>query len=88
MVPDIAQSSRICGSRNAERWFGSRRQPWIGVALTNFTLYLIGVIVVVCALAYGAHMLGVGERWIGVGVAAGIGLGIMGAIVKTRRPQS
>lgn len=56
--------------------------------MTNFTLYLIGVIVVVCALAYGAHMLGVGERWIGVGVAAGIGLGIMGAIVKTRRPQS
>jgi len=56
--------------------------------MTNFLVYLLGVIVVTSALAYGAHLLGVGERWIGVGVAAGIGLGIMAAIVKTRRPQS
>jgi len=56
--------------------------------MTNFLVYMLGVIVLMCALAYGAHLLGVGERWIGIGVAAGAGLGIMTAIVKTRRPQS
>ena len=56
--------------------------------MTNFFVYVLGVVVVMAALAYGAYLLGVGERWIGVGVAAGVGLGIMAAIVKTRRPQS
>lgn len=56
--------------------------------MTNFLVYMIGAIVVICAVAYGGHLLGVPERWIGIGVAAGVGLGIMAAIVKTRRPQS
>jgi hypothetical protein len=56
--------------------------------MTNFAVYMIGVVVAVCAIAYGAHLVGVSSQWIGVGVAVLIGLGIMGAIVKTRRPQS
>jgi hypothetical protein len=56
--------------------------------MTNFLVYLFGVIVVMCAMAYGAHLLGVENRWIGIGVAVGAGLGIMAAISKTRRPQS
>jgi len=56
--------------------------------MTNFLVYLGGVFVLMCAVAYGAHLLGVSGRWIGIGVAAGAGLGIMAAIVKTRRPQS
>jgi hypothetical protein len=56
--------------------------------MTNFFVYMLGVILVMGALAYGAHLLGAGERWIGIGVAAGAGLGVMAAIVKTRRPQS
>ena len=56
--------------------------------MTNFFVYMLGVVVVVCAVAYGAHLLGVGGRWIGIAAAAAAGLGIMAAIVKTRRPQS
>ncbi len=56
--------------------------------MTNLFVYLFGVVVVMCAMGYGAHLLGVSDRWIGIGVAAGFGLGIMAAIVKTRRPQS
>ncbi|HLG54191.1 MAG TPA: hypothetical protein VI485_02595 [Vicinamibacterales bacterium] len=56
--------------------------------MTNFLVYMLGVIVLICALAYGAHLIGISDRWIGVGAAAAAGLGIMGAIVKTRRPQS
>ena len=58
------------------------------IGMTNFLVYLFGVLVVMCAAAYGAHLIGVADRWIAIGVAAGIGLGIMAAIVKTRRPQS
>jgi hypothetical protein len=49
---------------------------------------LFGVLVLMCAVGYGAHLMGVSDRWVGIGVAAGAGLGIMAAIVKTRRPQS
>jgi len=56
--------------------------------MTNFTVYMLGCILLVCALAYGAHLIGISSQWIGVGIAALVGLGIMGAIVKTRRPES
>jgi hypothetical protein len=56
--------------------------------MTNFLVYLLGVVVAMSAVGYGAHLLGLGQRWIGVGVVLGVGLGIMAAIVKTRRPQS
>ena len=56
--------------------------------MTNFAVYMIGVVVAICAVAYGAHLVGVSYQWIGVGAFILMGLGIMGAIVKTRRPQS
>jgi hypothetical protein len=56
--------------------------------MTNFVVYLVGVVVLMCAVGYGAHVLGASNQWVGIGVAAGAGLGIMAAIVKTRRPQS
>lgn len=56
--------------------------------MTNFAIYMIGAVVAICALAYGAHLVGVSNQWIGVGAAILIGLGTMGAIVRTRNPQS
>ncbi len=55
--------------------------------MSNFGIYMIGVVVVVGALAYGAHLAGVGSTWIVVGALLVIGLSIMGGIVKTRRPE-
>ncbi len=51
----------------------------------NFAIYMIGTLLVVGALAYGAHLLGASPRWIGIGTVVAIGLGIMGGIVRTRR---
>jgi uncharacterized membrane protein YdjX (TVP38/TMEM64 family) len=51
----------------------------------NFALYMLGVVLVVIALAYGAHLLGLNSTWIGIGVLLILGLGIMGAVSKTRR---
>jgi hypothetical protein len=55
--------------------------------MTNFFVYMIGVLLVVGALAYGASLMGVGSTWIMVFALAVLGLGVMGAIVKTRQKE-
>jgi hypothetical protein len=53
--------------------------------VTNFIVYMIGMLLVAGALAYGASLAGLSQRWIVVGVLALVGLGVMGGIVKTRQ---
>ena len=43
--------------------------------MTNFFVYIIGVILVVAgAVGYGAHLVGLGEQWIAVVVLVILGL--------------
>ncbi len=51
----------------------------------SFALYLIGMIIVICGLAYGAFMLHVAPQWIGVGVIVLLGLGILTGVARTRQ---
>ena len=51
----------------------------------NLLIYLLGVVIVVCAMAYGAHRLGLAPVWIGVGAAIMVGLGLMAGVVRTRQ---
>jgi hypothetical protein len=53
--------------------------------MTNFVIYLIGTLLVVAGLAYGATRLGVSHVWIVAGALVIIGLGLMGGIVRTRQ---
>jgi len=53
--------------------------------MTNFVVYMLGMVLLVGALAYGASLLGLSGNWIAVGAVALIGIGLMGAIVKTRQ---
>jgi hypothetical protein len=55
--------------------------------MTNFFVYMIGVILVVGAIAYGASLLGLASTWIAVLAIAALGVGLMGAIVKTRQKE-
>jgi hypothetical protein len=55
--------------------------------MTNFFVYMIGVLLVVGALAYGANLMGVSSTWIAVFALAVLGLGVMGAIVKTKQKE-
>lgn len=55
--------------------------------MSNFTIYMIGTILVACALGYAAYLLGLGTAWIAIGMVIIIGLGIMGGVRKTRRPE-
>jgi cytosine/uracil/thiamine/allantoin permease len=56
-----------------------------GLPMTNFVVYMLGMVLLVGALAYGASLLGLSGSWIAVGAVALIGIGLMGAIVKTRQ---
>jgi hypothetical protein len=53
--------------------------------MTNMVVYLIGTLLVVAGLAYGASRLGVSQTWIIAGALVIIGIGLMGGIVKTRQ---
>lgn len=53
--------------------------------MTNFIVYMIGLLLVVAAMAYGAHLMGISQRWITVGILALLGFGVMGGIVRTRQ---
>ena len=55
--------------------------------MTNFFVYMIGVLLVVGALAYGATLMHISSTWIAVFAVAVLGLGVMGAIVKTRQKE-
>jgi len=53
--------------------------------MTNFVIYLIGTLLVVSGLAYGASRAGISSTWIVVGALVITGIGLMGGIVKTRQ---
>jgi hypothetical protein len=53
--------------------------------MTNLVIYLIGTLLVVAGLAYGANRLGVSHAWIIAGALVITGFGLMAGIVKTRQ---
>jgi hypothetical protein len=53
--------------------------------MSSFMLYVIGYVVLLCGVVYGAYLMHVPHAWIGVGALVLIGLGIMSAVSHTRR---
>ena len=53
--------------------------------MTNMIVYLLGTLLVVAGLAYGASRLGISQVWIVAGALVIVGLGLMAGIVKTRQ---
>lgn len=51
----------------------------------NLLLYMLGMLLVVMALGYGLHLLGLSTQWIMIVAVALLGIGLMGGIVKTRQ---
>ena len=52
--------------------------------MSNFSIYLIGILFVAGGLAFATFKMGVSPVWITAGVIIIIGLGIMAAVSKTR----
>ena len=53
--------------------------------MSSFTLYLIGFVILIGGLAYGAYLMGVQPVWIGAASVVLIGIGIITAVSQTRR---
>ncbi len=50
----------------------------------SFTLYLIGTVIVIAGLGYGAYLEHVPAHWIVVGAMVVAGLGVLGGVKATR----
>jgi hypothetical protein len=56
--------------------------------MNNFSIYLIGTLLIVGALAYGAHLLGVAPAWVAIGAVLLVGAGILSGVTRTRQKDS
>jgi hypothetical protein len=51
----------------------------------SFALYLVGYVVMIAGLGYGAYLAHVPQHWIAVLVLVLVGLGILTAVTRTRQ---
>jgi hypothetical protein len=51
----------------------------------SFSLYLIGFILVVGGLCYGAYLMGLSAQWIIIGALVLLGIGIFTGATRTRQ---
>jgi hypothetical protein len=55
--------------------------------MSNLTIFIIGFVILIAGLAYGASMAGMSPQWIAVGVAVLAGIGIVMGVTKTRTKE-
>lgn len=53
--------------------------------MSAFALYIVGFVILLGGLAYGAFLLHVPHTWILVGVLVVVGFGVMSAVSRTKR---
>jgi hypothetical protein len=53
--------------------------------MSAFGIYLVGLVILLGGLAYGAHLGGIPTQWIVVGVIVLGGAGVLGAATRTRQ---
>jgi len=56
--------------------------------MSNYAYYIIGFVVLIAGLTYGAHLVGVPQSWIIVGDIVLLGIGIITGVSRTRRPDT
>lgn len=53
--------------------------------MSSLAIYIVGFIILVGGLAYGANLAGLAPQWIAVGVLALVGIGIVMGVTRTRQ---
>jgi hypothetical protein len=54
----------------------------------SFGIYLTGFAILICGLAYGAHLMHMPSHWIAAGAIVMIGIGVLSAVKATRQKDS
>ncbi|MET0582190.1 MAG: hypothetical protein ABWY48_04980 [Pseudoxanthomonas sp.] len=52
--------------------------------MSSLGIYLLGIVVLIGGLSYGAFMAGLAPQWIAVGAVVLLGIGIVTAVSRTR----
>lgn len=52
--------------------------------MSSLAIYLLGIVVLIGGLAYGASLAGLAMQWIVVGAVVLLGIGIVTAVSRTR----
>ena len=52
--------------------------------MSSLMIYIIGFVIVIAGLAYGASLAGLSTQWIVVGVLVLMGLGVAMGVTRTR----
>ena len=52
--------------------------------MSNLAIFIVGFVILIAGLAYGASMAGMSPQWIGVGVVILTGIGVIMGVTKTR----
>jgi hypothetical protein len=52
--------------------------------MSSFGSYIIGFLILIVGLAFGAYLLNVPSTWIGVGVVVLLGIGVLSATSRTK----
>jgi hypothetical protein len=55
--------------------------------MSNMMIYLIGIVLLIAGLAWGASIVGLSHTWIAVGALVLLGIGIASAVSRTRKPE-
>jgi hypothetical protein len=55
--------------------------------MSSFVLYVLGFLVLLAGMIYGAYLLNVPQNWIVVGALIVAGFGVMAGVAKTRQPD-
>jgi hypothetical protein len=53
--------------------------------VSSLAIYIVGFIILVGGLAYGANLAGLAPQWIAVGAIVLIGMGIVMGVTRTRQ---
>ena len=58
--------------------------PVLPLAMSSFTTYVIGFIILIVGLAMAAYLLNVPTMWIAIGVVVALGIGVITATSRTK----
>jgi hypothetical protein len=56
--------------------------------VSSFVIYVLGFLVLLGGMIYGAYLLSVPQQWIIVGALVLTGFGVMAAVSRTRLPDN
>ena len=55
--------------------------------MSNLAIFIVGFVILIGGLAWGASMAGMRPQWIAVGVAVLAGIGVVMGVTKTRTKE-